>query len=267
MRGAFQFSATAAIAVSMSTGSGIVSFCQSRSPDPEAMEIANHVLAALGGQEAWERARYIRFTFNRGNVGLGKARYTLTWDKWTGRYRLEGTAQEGLPYVVLMNVNTRDGEAYLDGSRLEGKELEKYLTQAFSVWTGETYWLLMPYKLKDPGVILAYDGEEEIRDVNYDKLYISFDNVGLKPGDQFWVYVNKETHLVDRWRFVLEDGYEGDYWWKDWRKYGPLLLSSIRETPEGEVAIWMEDIFVADELPEEVFTSPAPVVIPGPDLR
>ena len=231
------------------------------------MEIADQVLAELGGQEGWERARYIRFTFNRGNVGLGKVRLILTWDKWTGRYRLDGTTQERLPYVVLMNVNSKRGEAYLDGRRLEGEELDKYLTLAFSVWTGETYWLLMPYKLMDAGVILAYKGEEDIDGVVYDKLHVSFDNVGLKPGDQFWAYINKETRLMDRWRFVLEDGYEGDYWWKDWRRYGPLLLSSIRETPEGQVAIKMEDILVTNELPDEVFTSPAAVTIPEPDLR
>lgn len=225
--------------------------------DPEAVAIANQVLEALGGEDAWQETRYIRFTFVRGDERL-----TLTWDKWTGRYRLDAKTEEGQPFVVLMNVNTGKGEVYLDRRPLSGEEREKYLARAHRMWAGETYWLLMPYKLKDPGVELRYEGEETLDGSVYDVLHVSFENVGLTPGDQFWAYIHRETHLMDKWRFVLESGYEGEFWWRDWERYGDILLSRIRETPEGQVAIRMEDIVVTQTLPDRVFISPKPVELP-----
>ena len=32
-----------------------------------------------------------------------------TWDKWTGRYRVEGKDKEGRDVVVAMNLNTKEG--------------------------------------------------------------------------------------------------------------------------------------------------------------
>ena len=68
---------------------------------------------------------------------------------------------------------------------LEGAELSEYLTLATRVWTGETYWLLAPYKLRDPGAILTYEGEETEGGVVRDQS-------GLPAGDQ---------RVVGQWRF------------------------------------------------------------------
>ncbi len=83
---------------------------QSTASARKAAEIADLALTALGGRDAWEGTRYIRFTFLRGETAL-----KLTWDKWSGRSRLDATAEDGRPYVVLMNVNTKQGHAYLAG--------------------------------------------------------------------------------------------------------------------------------------------------------
>ena len=53
-----------------------------------------------------------------------------------------------------MDINTRDGRAWLKGKELAGDEAKKHLEQAYAAWVNDTYWLLMPYKLKDPGVTL-----------------------------------------------------------------------------------------------------------------
>ena len=43
---------------------------------------------------------------------------------------------------------------------------------AYAIWVNDTYWLLMPYKMKDPGVTLAYDGEEGKGDENVGKVVL-----------------------------------------------------------------------------------------------
>ncbi len=52
---------------------------------------------------------------------------------------------------------------------------------------------------------LAYDGEETIDGVVYDKLKLTFGKVGLTPGDTYWAYINRQTKLMDRWAYFLED--------------------------------------------------------------
>jgi hypothetical protein len=132
-----------------------------------------------------------------------------------------------------MNLQTRQGKAALDGRPLEGAELSEYLNRAARMWAGETYWLLMPYKLRDPGVQLTYVGEETVGGVVYDKLHLSFDKVGFTPGDQFTAYVNRDTHLMDRWQFKLESGFEGDFRWSNWERFGGILLATERTGRTG----------------------------------
>jgi hypothetical protein len=221
--------------------------------DEKATAIAYDMMKALGGQENWDRARFIRFTF----VRQGR-RLNLTWDRDTGRYRLEAMNDAGVPYVVVMNLHTRQGKAALEGRPLDGQELSEYLNLANRVWTGETYWLLAPYKLRDPGAILAYEGEESAGGVVQDRLHLRFENVGLTPGDQFWLYVNRNTHLLDRWRFKLQGGTEGDFRWTGWERFGGILLATERVGATGE-RILFEDIIVTDSMPDEVFSSLAPL--------
>jgi hypothetical protein len=228
------------------------------SADEKANAIAGEMMEALGGQENWDRARFIRFTF----VRQGR-RLNLTWDRETSRYRLEAANEAGVPYVVVMNLATRQGRAVLDGRPLEARELSEYLSLASRIWAGESYWLLCPYKLRDPGAILTYDGEENAGGTIQDRLHLRFDNVGLTPGDEFWLYVNRNTRLLDRWRFKLQGGQEGDYRWTSWERFGRILLATERLGVNGDRIVF-EDILVTDSLPDEVFTSLEPLHPPRP---
>ena len=223
--------------------------------DPRAIQIADEMIEAMGGQENWEQARFIRFT----NVRRSR-RATFTWDRWTGRLRLEARNEAGVPYVVLMNLNSRQGRVFVDGRSIRGKELSEYVNRAARMWTGATYWFLMPFKWKDEGVILAYEGEEEVDGVLYDKVHLSFDNVGRSPGDQYWAYVNRESRFMDRWKFKLESGAEGDYRWTRWHRYGGIRVA-VERIGNDEV-IRFEDVVIAAFMPDELFTSPEPIEFP-----
>jgi hypothetical protein len=226
--------------------------------DAKADAIAARVMEALGGQQAWEQTRYLRFTF-------AGAR-THYWDKQTGRHRLQFTDREGHEHLVLHNVKSREGRAWLDGEALTGEALSKALEDAYGAWINDTYWLLMPYKLRDPGVTLTYDQETEIAGITYDRLHLGFDSVGLTPGDQYWVYVNRDTGLVDRWEYFLESyepGRSPTPWvWGNWRRYGNIMLASERSSPESGRELPLSDIAVFESLPDAVFTSPDEVSLP-----
>jgi len=223
--------------------------------DPTADQIADQVQQALGGKEAWDQTHFIRFSF--------AGRRTHYWDKWTGRHRLEGQTQDGKHYLVLSNLNTHEGDAWVDGQKAEGDQKKEWLDRAHGAWVNDTYWLLMPFKLRDPGVNLTYAGKAEVDGTSYDKLALSFGKVGLTPGDRYWAYINPTTHLMDRWEYVLQDqpadAAPTPWKWEGWRRYGKIMLAPTRSQVGGDRKLELGDIAVSDTLPDSVFTSPDPV--------
>jgi hypothetical protein len=226
--------------------------------DPRATALADEVMKALGGASAWSATRYLRFDFaveGEGKTILSRAH---TWDKATGRYRLEGKDKEGQAFLTVMNLNTKSGSAWLAGRRLSGRQERKQLDNAHAAWINDTYWLLMPYKLKDPGVNLAYDGDEASGGSEWAKLLLTFDDVGLTPKDKYWVYVNKKTHLVDRWDYIL-DGARGPattFLWKGWKAYGRIQLAPERVDPQKGTRIFFPVLEAPASVPDSAFAAP-----------
>jgi hypothetical protein len=232
-----------------------------RASDARAKAVADRVMDALGGKEAWDRTRYLRFGFGSERDGKWMGR-THHWDKWTGRYRVEGQTRDGKPFLTLMNLNTKEGSAWLDGKKLEGEDLKKQLERGYGMWVNDTYWLLMPYKMNDPGVILTYAGEERgDGGALYDKVQLRFESVGLTPKDTYWVWVNRGTGMVDRWDYVLagESVPPTTWQWKGWKKYGDIMLAGERVNAKENGKLLLPDIAVLDSLPDSVFTSPDPI--------
>jgi hypothetical protein len=225
--------------------------------NPKAIELAGKVMEALGGENAWNNTRYLRFTFAVDREGKTVVSRDHTWDKWTGRYRLEGTDKEGKKYVVLMNINSKEGTGRKDGNPVEGDALKRLLEDAYGAWVNDTYWLIMPYKMMDPGVVLAYEGEAKEKDATWDKVRLSFDNVGLTPKDKYWAYVNRKTGLVDRWDFVLkgENKPPSTFTWEGWKRYGSVMLAPERKSPKDGTRIYFPVLEVPASIPEQAFTT------------
>ena len=72
-----------------------------------------------------------------------------------GDYRITGTDPSGAPYAVYFNVNTKQGKAYVNGKPVEGEEADKLVKGAYARYINDTYWLLAPWKVFDPGVTLV----------------------------------------------------------------------------------------------------------------
>jgi hypothetical protein len=228
-------------------------------PDP-ARALAGQILEALGGARAWKATRFLRFDFAVEDKGKEVVRRAHTWDKWTGRYRLEGKNKEGQAFVVLMNVNSKEGSAVVGGKPAAGEELKQLLERGYATWVNDTYWLLMPYKMLDPGVVLAMDGESKAAGAAWDKVRLSFDKVGLTPGDRYWAYVNRTTRLVDRWDYVLQSAKPGDaptsWEWRGWKSYGGIKLAPERWNEKDQRKIHFPVLEVPEAVPDALFTTP-----------
>lgn len=225
--------------------------------DPRAVRIADQVMEALGGKAKWERMPCIGWTFevaNRDSVRPGGRRHL--WDPATGWHRVEGRNRQGQSYVLIHRVGQPGGKAWVEGTAIEGDSLETLLKRGQSLWTNDTYWMLMPYKLRDPGVRLHYAGEAVEGGVTYDKLALSFENVGETPGDRYWVFVNRGTHRVEKWEYVLQNTEPPPkaWTWEGYEQRGGLWFPTAHRS--GEQAIFTRHVDVMGEFPAQAFAAP-----------
>ena len=136
--------------------------------DAKAVEMADQVMHAMGGRESWDATRFLAWKF------FGRRLHV--WDKLTGDLRFEEK-----DVVVLMNITSREGKVWKAGALVtQPDSTAKYLKRGYEAWINDSYWLVMPYKLKDSGVTLKYSGEgkmENGRDAYV--LTLTFENVGV----------------------------------------------------------------------------------------
>jgi hypothetical protein len=214
--------------------------------DARAIEIAEATLEAMGGREAWEGTRYLAWNY------LGRRQYL--WDKGEGRVKVT-YAMGDQPVAVSWSTGDRSGRAWVDGAVVEDPgRLHDLVEGAHESWVNDSYWLVMPYKLLDPGVILRDLGPAEMLDGRgAEVLELTFEDVGLTPRNRFLVYVAVDSGLIEQWDvFGDRDDAEPRFRlpWHDWKPYGSILLSGDR----GERQI--TGIAVLDEVPEGTFEGP-----------
>ncbi len=93
------------------------------------------------------------------------------WDRKSGRYREEWELF-GEQAQALFNVQTKEGRVFREGDEIEAAESAEVLEQAYYNHLNDSYWLLMPWKLTDPGVHLSNLGRETVNGQTYDVLHL-----------------------------------------------------------------------------------------------
>lgn len=216
--------------------------------DPKAIEIADEVMEAMGGRPAWDATDHIRWTFF--------GRRTLLWSKNTGNVRIDIPGDE---MTILLNVHTDKGRIMKAGVEMTDTDsLAKYLKRGKGIWINDSYWLVMPFKLKDSGVTLTYSGEGKTEEgVDADILELRFKEVGNTPQNKYLVYVEKESRLLTQWTFYRNADDEKPGFttpWINYKQHGGILLSGDRgETPRGKREL--TNIAVYESLPASAYES------------
>ncbi len=213
--------------------------------DKSAIEIADRVMQELGGRKNWDNTRYVTWKF------FGRRMHV--WDKWTGDIRVEAGDR-----VTLMNIHSRKGKVWEKSVEITNPDsLAKRLDQGMSAWINDSYWVFMPYKLKDSGVTLTYNGEGKTEDGREaHMLQLTFKNVGKTPQNKYDVCVDKETYMVTQWSYYRDASDKEPRFtmpWKNWQKMDNIMLSDDRGGRKHS------DIAVFAKLPKSVFESPNPV--------
>lgn len=211
--------------------------------DGQAVELAQSVLARMGGAEAWERTRFLTWRF------MGKRLHH--WDRWTGDARIESGSR-----LVLLNVGTRQGRAFEAGVEIVDEATRREaLELGYAWWVNDSYWLIMPYKLLDSGVRLRLDGASELADGRSgQRLTLTFDEgIGLTPQNRYEIWVADDSGLVEQWAFYpTAEATEPQFIlpWSGWKRFGGVLLA----TDHGRGEDW--EIAAPDGLARSLFEAP-----------
>lgn len=211
--------------------------------DPAAIELADSIMAAMGGRKNWDRTQFISWNFF--------GRRNLVWDKKDGRVRIESLPDS---IIYLVNVNDLKGRVQVRGNEITDPDsLKNMLAKAKSMWINDSYWLVMPFKLKDTGVTLNYLGEDTtLTGLNCNVLELTFKDVGDTPNNKYRVYVDVKDNLVKQWAFYKEASQDSASWlrpWDNYKRYGSILLSADRSDNGGP-----RNVRVDRKLPNDVFT-------------
>lgn len=207
--------------------------------DDQAIAIADSVMAAMGGRANWDEAEVIQWNFFGQRVH--------TWNKKTGRDRI---VMSDSSMIIDFDIDSREGRVIKNGRELtQPDSIKKYINLGYKMWANDSYWLLMPYKLKDSGVTLNYMGMDttQMGEAAY-KLKLTFDNVGVTPENMYHIYVDTSDYMVRQWAYFPKAEMEAPQFvlpWDDYKNYGGIMLSGNR----GQNTI--SDIRVMNTWPDE----------------
>jgi hypothetical protein len=218
---------------------GIATSCATQKGEPPQSEVdrlATRVRAAAGGDRLAEVAQ-IDFTFvvYDGEKRIFEAKHR--WDLRGARDRATWTDREGVARDVVVDLKTRSDE------------------KAYARWVNDSYWLMLPLKLLDPGVVRTLEAPRVIEGRRCEVMRLSFDRVGLTPGDVYWLFIDPATDRIVRWEMVLEGQAPPPKVtsFEDYRAIGPLLLAHDHKNDDGQKRIVFEDTRALTDVDESAF--------------
>ena len=175
----------------------------------DAQQLAKAVWKASGG-EHWPKVKELRFTFIVEGDGKELARAEHHWDVAAGTDRVKWKGKD-VTVNLASPAQDEDGKA------------------AYARWVNDSYWLLAPLKVLDPGVKLTAEGTKQVGEANFELLRLSFEGVGLTPGDQYLLYIDPQTKLVRAWDYIPSPEKVIHGSWDRYQQFGPLQLSTEHE--------------------------------------
>ncbi|TGE15309.1 hypothetical protein [Hymenobacter elongatus] len=217
--------------------------------DARALAWADTVMRQMGGYAAWQQTRLLGWDFLDGSYQL--------WDKQTGDFRWQKDT-----LVAVYNLGAKQGKAFSKGQDISASEKgKKLLDRMYPIWVNNSWWLLMPFKLKDSGVTLTYKGAGQLMDgTPAQVLTMTFKNVGVTPDNKYEVYISPTTKLVEEWAYFPKATDAQPAFrrrWTEYRPYNTLLLAADRT--DGKDGRRLNHITARATVPANVMQNPQPI--------
>ncbi|WP_430966913.1 hypothetical protein [Spongiimicrobium sp. 2-473A-2-J] len=168
----------------------------------EADMLANKMLKAVGN-EAYKNTRYLEWSFRNGA-------HQFLWDKTKGVAQVTWSDKK----VVLDLNDTAKSMAYQNTGLVRGDRAEKLIKKATALFNNDSFWLVAPFKVFDPGtqrgVVLMEDGSRG--------LLVTYSSGGDTPGDTYLWKLRQDgfPESYQMWVSIIPiGGVEAS--WDDWQ--------------------------------------------------
>lgn len=174
--------------------------------DPKAVEIADRVITASGGQDKWAAAKQIQWSESI-TAADGELTFDQAWDRWNGRH-YQRLHTKAVDVVVMRNLYDTRGTAFAESGRqrqsLGKEETERALAAARERWSFDTTLLCLPFLLEAPGGKLELTGElkPDGADAPLDVLKLTFDSKDPTRTASYYAMVNRTTNQIERVEIV-----------------------------------------------------------------
>ncbi len=188
-----------------------VTAARAQDADAKAKQLAHDLWKASGGEQ-WNTVQKIHFIFIVEDNGNELAHVEHDWDLVAQTDRVQWRGKDETVSVAKMPAEHQDDEK-----------------AAYGRWTNDGYWLLAPLKVLDPGVNLKYEGSKEVDGTKCEALRVSFEKVGMTPGDEYVFYIDSSTKLLSSWDYIPKPGTVTHGSWEGYQNFGPLKLSTMHK--------------------------------------
>lgn len=179
-----------------------------QSSDAKAKQLIDAAEAALGGWDMLYAKNDVSYTYDytypaTGATDLSTERYIFEGEHSWGRYTQHDiNVAPGTEGVVVQSLVSGQPAVNVDGKRTEDPQM---VGTAGFLRAANYYWFTMFYKLNDAGSIAKMKPRETIKGVTYDVITVAYDPAvtGKQVNDEYIVYFNPKTQLVDQFYFSL----------------------------------------------------------------
>ncbi len=201
--------------------------------DQRAIELADLVMLANGGRKAWDQTKFLKWNF------FGSRRHV--WNKETGDVVINGIRDT---FLITLNINDMSGSVNYKGEEItQPDSLTKYLQMGKEMWINDSYWVFLPYKLKDSGVTLKHleslPGNDSL--AARELVELKFDSVGVTPQNKYVLTIDMDSQRISQWDFYPQSTDSIPRFstpWTNYQEYGDIMLSSGRGKYEiSEIAV------------------------------
>jgi hypothetical protein len=243
---------------------------------PTGDSLAEQIANAYGGMAAWRAVPLLGYDFVVVRDGQVQARCHHLWDRRSGdhRYEVDSAVFARLPFfdeqsqqwrplnlnlppgrlVGLVNEISREGRVWINDQEQPPAMVERVLQRV----DNDSYWLLLPFKLEDPGTNLFNAGPATLAD-GTEAVEVSVTHapdIGESSDDLWELFLDSQTHRILRTTVDLQDS--GDEVQADWRgeqTVGGVTFATERVSPDKTIRF--ERLATPEVVPPEVFTDPS----------
>lgn len=190
-----------------------------------AEALADKMLDALGKTQ-YDSLKKISWSFPRG--------HDFIWDKKNNIVNVRWS-----DFDVTFSPETGKGEAYNSELMLQGKEKEEALQKAWRLFANDSFWLVAPFKVRDPGT-----ERKLVQTETGPGLLVTYTTGGVTPGDSY-LWILDENGRPASWKMWVKiipiKGIELS--WEGWKNHKGCWFGPLHRGP-GPFAVNLKQLVV-----------------------